>query len=150
MNDFSRRLPDLAKDTPDEGDPTLVHELMRRFAGRVHVDVGVAVRTGVDAAVVIVVVGDADSAWELFAFARGPGDPRSLEGALGAAVDVADALVLAQAAGDRPPLDWHGAPLRRCATFIRGERRAYVAEAAAAALLDEEPMPRAIPGWPRG
>jgi len=138
-----RRLPDLAE-TP-EGADVDVEALRLRFTERMLVPVDVVARIGPGAACVVVVAGTVDSAWELFAFARGAGV--GLEGPLGAAVDAADLLVK-ELDSRRPPLDWLGRDEKGFAVFVRGERRAYGVEEQASALLGEPPLPRAILGFP--
>lgn len=139
-----RRLPDLTE-TPEPADIDVESALRVRFTERTLVPVDVVARVGAGAACIVVVAGTLDSAWELFAFARGDGV--GLDGPLGAAVDAADQLVK-DLDVRRPPLDWLGRPEKRFAVFVRGERRAYAVEEQASALLNELPLPRAIPGFP--
>ena len=80
---------------------------------------------------------------EIFVFARAA----TTAAAVDAVVDVIDD-VLAKCLGvDRPPLplDWQGRPFAGALVFVRGELRDYAAEEAAAELLGETPLPRAIP-----
>jgi hypothetical protein len=131
-----RRLPDLAEATTP-ADAAISRRIVEGLA-ELQLPVAAAAWVGDAVAWAVVVAGTADSAWEFFAFARGPD-----------AVAAAAAAALALAtAGDRPPLDWQGREEGRCAVFVRGERRAYAAEEAAAVLLAEPPLPRAIPGFP--
>lgn len=150
MNDRSlRRPPDLAEASVDVADAGLVDDVRARFQAILDRPTKVVARTGKAAAVVVVVAGTFDSAWEFFAFARGAdGVDVGLDGALGKAIDAAHALVEAVAHGERPALDWQGAIVGPYAVFARAERRAYAAEDAAALLLEEPPLERAIPGFP--
>lgn len=140
-----RRTPDLTEARVD-ADAGLVEDVRARFAALLEQPTRVVAREGSGAAAVIVVAGTVDSAWEVFAFARGAA--AGLDGVLGHAIDAAHAAVAAVARGDRPPLDWLGEQKGACTVFVRAERRAYTAEEAAALLLDEPPLERAIPGFP--
>lgn len=139
-----RRLPDLSE-APLPGDADVDDALRARFTDDLRVPVDVVSFVGANAAVVIVVAGTVDSAWEFFAFARGTG--AGLDGPLGAAVDAIGVLV-ADHDRRRPPLDWQGRQEKTFAVFVRAERRAYAAEEEAAVLLGEPSLPRAIPGFP--
>jgi len=163
-----RTPPDLAAECPNELDSSLRDDLRRalreRHADRLGVDErGVALALDVDAmtgqraAVAVVVTGTVRRAHEVFAFTRAT-DPHDgdagLEGPLGVVVDYLDGLLDELIAADDGflPLDWEGRPYsdggRRVAVFVRGEVRDYVAEEEAARLLQEEPLARAIPGFP--
>jgi hypothetical protein len=126
---------------------------------------------GRGAALAVAVCGDDDRAFEVFVFVRGaldgadgsidgsvdsgdddaPRPPWSLDGALGVAVDILDAVVgdvvKALVAGDTsgPPLDWHYREVDGHDTFVRGELRKYALEEQAAALLGDPVPPRALP-----
>ena len=142
-----RAPPDLDAECPRAADPAIATDLRASWTRR-HPDLQLRVTTGEGAAAVVVVTGPPQRALELFVFARGPGAP-DLSGPLAVVVDVADALLQRLAAGDElrtiAPLDWEGAPRGQAVVFVRGERRDYLAEEQAAALLQEEPPQRALP-----
>ncbi len=147
VQESPRRPPDLSECAyPVE--PAITNELRSTWRARHGSDLDLRAHTGSKAAAVVVVVGTPTRAHELFVFARGPGS--GLAGPLAAAIDAADALLLALAADERrpAPLDWQGETLGDHVVFVRGERRDYCAEEEAARLLGEEPPPRGLPGFP--
>lgn len=146
MTDTSQRRPPDLHEARVDVDAAIVDDVRARFAAILDQPTRVVAREGVGAAAVVVVAGTFDSAWEVFAFARGAG--AGLDGPLASAIDAAHLAVSAVARGDRPPLDWQGEQKAGVTVFVRAERRAYAAEEAAALLLEEPPLERAIPGFP--
>ena len=150
MSQRSLRSPPDLSECPDPADPAITAELRATWRKRHGPDLELAAQTGTGAAAVVVVVGTWQRAHEVFVFTRGAG--AGLDGPLGAAVDVADRLLLRLLAGEELrallPLDWEGQEDQAGVVFVRGELRSYSAEEEAAALLDEEAPPRALPGFP--
>ena len=149
-NETVRRPPDLSECSTD-AEPAITDNLRAAWRKRQGPDLEVTARTGPGAAAVVVVVGTARRAAEIFAFARGSGT--GIDGPLAIAIDTADALLSQLIAGKALrsflPLDWEGTPLKGSVVFVRGEVREYAAEAEAAILLQEELPPGAIKGFPK-
>jgi hypothetical protein len=162
-----RTPPDLSIECPSALGADLRDELRAalraRHADRLGVDAGgvsevldVDALTGPRAAIAVAVVGTARRAHEVFVFARGAtGNAQNvLDGPLGVVVDYLDGILDELVGADDAflPLDWEGRPFKHqrgpCVVFVRGEVRDYLAEDEAARLLQEDPAPRAIAGFP--
>lgn len=146
-----KRAPDLERETrigaPDSLRADLEDALAVRHGGAVPAgqQIQVDARVGPGAAYLACAIGDERRAQEVLLFARGPGE--LLDGPLGALVDYLDAVLLKLLHNERGalPLDWEGRRFSGTTLFIRGEKRDYLAEVEAARLLEEEPVPRAVP-----
>ncbi len=148
-----RRVPDLESECPRPiADFAAIEAALHARHDR-RLPAGEAVefagRVGADAAAIVAVIGVGRRHREVFVFARSAAGKGGvgLDGPLGAVVDVLDG-VLAQTIGvERPslPLDWQGRPFGSSLVFVRGELRDYAAEEAAAELLGDDVIPRAIP-----
>jgi hypothetical protein len=105
----------------------------------------IGARTGKRAAELACMVGTERRAHEVVLFVRNV-DGEGIDGALGVLVDYLDAILEELAGSDDHylPLDDEGRPYEKHVVFVRGIVRDYVAEEAAAKLLDEPAPPRAL------
>ena len=143
--------PDPDHETPTVAPRALIQQigdaLRERHGGslRKGESLEIGARIGKRAAELACMVGSERRAHEVVLFVRHV-DGDGIEGALGVLVDYLDAILDELVGSDDHylPLDDEGRPFEKHIVFVRGMVRDYVAEEAAAKLLDEPAPPRAL------
>ena len=150
--------PDIEQETPNALDRAELEALRGALRSRHGDDVvqDVDARTGPHAAIVFVLARAGDRGdVELFAFVRvssgnGSSDANAKaetgSRALSTAIDFIDGVLPEVKRGRSVPLDWESRAFAGATVLVRGERRDYAAERAAAKLLGEDARPAGIDG----